>query len=347
MLRRVAVLLALVVATLVVPAGPASAHVGAGPSPTNWAAAIVSVQPRPDGVGVSLSPDGEELTVSSTADELTVPGYSDEPYLRIGPGGVQRNANSPATYLNLTAEGDSALPARADPTAAPHWVDVSPASSYTWHDHRTHWMGSAPPPEVQANAGQEHLISRWQVPLIHGGSTVTVSGTLRWVPPPPSLPWTLSVAVLLVLGVAAGGRRHWAPPMLGLLGVVVAAELAHLATGRWPEEDAVFAVVSSAVPAAAAVILAIVAVRSVRAGTASAPYAAGLAGLVLSIQGLSDVSGFWNSQLPVAGPDWLARCAVTVTIGLGAGVSLGSLRVLRRAGVLTGDATSPGVAAAG
>ena len=45
---------------------------------------------------------GDELElVNETSTEVVVPGYSDEPYLRIGPDGVWRNANSPATYINL------------------------------------------------------------------------------------------------------------------------------------------------------------------------------------------------------------------------------------------------------
>ncbi|MBA3523586.1 MAG: hypothetical protein H0T85_03335 [Geodermatophilaceae bacterium] len=169
-----------------------------------------------------------------------MPGYSDEPYLRIGPDSVQRNVNSPATYLNATPEGDSALPLRADPSDDQDWERVSAEPSLTCHDHRTHWMGS-----------------------------------------------TLLLLLLLL------------------------------------------------------------ALRSIRAVTTSAPYAVGLIGFVLLMQGLSDVSVFWHSQVPSAGPAWLARAAVVVTFGLGAGVTLGSLRVLRGAGALTGGSVSPASTAAG
>ena len=62
---------------------------------------------------------GDEFElVNETVTEVVVPGYSDEPYLRIGPDGVWRNANSPATYLNLDRFGRVDA-ARRTPTPTP------------------------------------------------------------------------------------------------------------------------------------------------------------------------------------------------------------------------------------
>lgn len=164
---------------VVVPAGPAAAHVAGGPVPSNYSGVITSISAPMPGVQVTLSASGDELELRNDSDvEVLVPGYSEEPYLRIGPGGVQRNERSPATYLNATVQGDSALPPQADTDADPDWVTLSSSATFRWHDHRTHWMGTVLPPAVQADPGNTHLISSWQVPLSYGGESVLINGTL-------------------------------------------------------------------------------------------------------------------------------------------------------------------------
>ncbi len=59
-------------------------------------------------------------------------------------------------------------------------------------------------------------------------------------------------------------------------------------------------------------------------------YTAGIGAWLVLLQRLSDVAVLWNSQLPSVGPEWLTRLSVVLTLGLGAGVALGSLRVLLR-----------------
>ncbi len=74
---------------------------------------------------------GNRLRLSNAGDEVvSVPGYSSEPYLEIGPDGVRRNENSPATYLNSRRDGTTPLPERADPQADPSWVSVSSETVY-------------------------------------------------------------------------------------------------------------------------------------------------------------------------------------------------------------------------
>ena len=141
---RVAVVLLGLLAMLAV-ASPASAHVGGGAAGSDYDARIVSVTPEVPGVTVRILQFGDEFElVNETSTEIVVPGYSDEPYLRIGPDGVWRNANSPATYLNLDRYGKAQLPANADADAEPDWEQVSTEPHYVWHDHRTHWMTQRP-----------------------------------------------------------------------------------------------------------------------------------------------------------------------------------------------------------
>lgn len=330
-LFRVRFLLVAAAAFVVLPAGPASAHVAGGQEPSNYSAEITSISPPMPGVRVVVSADGDELQMHNDSDvEVVVPGYSDEPYLRITADGVQRNDRSPATYLNATAAGDSALPPRADPEAEPDWVTVSAAPSFGWHDHRTHWMGAGLPPEVQADPSRAHLVSSWQVPVLYGEQRVLVSGTLTWTPPQSSLPWAMLVVGLVVAAVALGGRPHWQRPMLALLVTAVAAEVLHLALSPLPEDAPVFSTVAGALPAVAALLLTGASGRSLRAGTSTIGFPAGIAAVLVLVTGLSDVSVLWNSQLPSAGPGWLTRLIVSVGVGLGAGVGLGCLRTIAR-----------------
>lgn len=115
-------LLAAVGALVVVPAGPAAAHVAGDSTPSNYSGVITSVSAPMPGVQVQLSVSDDEIQLTNDSDvDVVVPGYSEEPYLRIGLGGVQRNDRSPATYLNATVQGDTPLPPRADASASPEW----------------------------------------------------------------------------------------------------------------------------------------------------------------------------------------------------------------------------------
>lgn len=341
--RSLAVLAA-AFALAVAPASPALAHVGDGPQPSDYSGVITSIDPSLFGVQVSVSSDGELLRATVTGDgELLVPGYSEEPYLRISADGVQRNTRSPATYLNVTVGGDTELPSEADPLAEPEWVTVASEGSFQWHDHRTHWMGAQPPAETVVEPDRSHLISTWSIPLSYDGRSMTVEGTLTWTPPPSSLPATVAIVGLAVTGVALAGRARWQRPMAGLVMLLVGAEVLHLVLAPLPDQSPVFGVIAGSLPTLVAAGLAWVSWRSARAGTATVAYTAGIAAWLILAQGLSDVSVLWNSQLPAVGPDWLTRGSVVVTVGLGAGVALGSLRVLlHRRGERVGVPAVPG-----
>lgn len=86
---------------------------------------------------------------------MTVFGYSDEEYLRIGPNGVWRNANSPATYLDLGRDDDVDLPANAEPrdSSPPQVVaDPEPPSAATacWPGCSRQWQNSCTSPKSRA-----------------------------------------------------------------------------------------------------------------------------------------------------------------------------------------------------
>jgi hypothetical protein len=266
---------------------------------------------------------------------VLVPGYSDEPYLRIGPDGVWRNAHSPATYINLDRFGRVDLPADADAAAEPEWVRVSTQPQYVWHDHRTHWMSERQlPPQVAADPGRGHTVFDWTVPLRHGSTAVEVAGELTWSPPPS--PWLVGAgcAALALLAVAAGLLARTARPLGSLLLLGGAGALWHaLAT---PEPAASVsshagAIASALLPALAAVLVAAIGLRAAWRGRgAMAGLLAVVLGWLLLVQGLPDVDVLWTANVLSAGPEAAARAAVAVLVALGGGLVVGGIAAVRR-----------------
>ncbi len=317
-------------------AGPAAAHVGGEQAGSDFDARILAVTPDVPGLTVRVLQFGDEFElVNATPTEVVVPGYSGEPYLRIGPDGVWRNANSPATYLNLDRYGRAQPPASADADAEPDWQQVSSEPRYVWHDHRTHWMTeNLLPPAVQADPDRSHTVAEWTVPLRHGSTDVRVEGLLTWSPPPaPALVWPVHLGLAL-LPVAAGLLARTARPLAAVMAAGALAAVWHaLAT---PAPPATFgshtgAVVSALLPAGTALLVAALGVRAAVRGRGSmAGLLAVVLGWLLLVQGLPDVDVLWSANVASAGPQVLSRAAVAVLISCGLGLVLGGIAAVRR-----------------
>jgi hypothetical protein len=317
-------------------AGPASAHVGGEAAGSDFDGRVVSVTPELPGVQVRVLQFGDEVElVNGTDTEVAVPGYSGEPYLRIGPDGVWRNANSPATYINLDRYGRTPIPERADSAAEPAWEQVSTQPHYVWHDHRTHWMTEGLlPPQVAAEPDREHVVAEWEIPVEHGGTEATVAGVLTWSPPPsPLLVWPVVVA-LVAGAVAAGLVARSARPLGVLMLIGGAAALWHaLATPEPPVTitSQTGAIVSALLPAGTAVLVAALGFRaSLRGRGAMAGLLAVVLGWLLMVQGLPDVDVLWSANVLSGGPQLAARVAVAVLVTFGVGLVGGGIAAVRR-----------------
>ena len=332
---RLLVVLAGLVAVLTV-AGPAAAHVGGEAAGSDYDARILSVTPEVPGVTVRILQFGDEFElVNTSAEEVVVPGYSDEPYLRIGPDGVWRNANSPATYINLDRYGRVDVPDAAAELEEPDWVRVSTEPQYVWHDHRTHWMSpNVLPPAVAADPHIEHTVARWTVPLQHGDTEIAVAGELTWSPPPsPWLVWPV-YAALALLTVAAGLLARSPRPLGALMLLGAVAALWHAAVTPEPsvtESSHAGAIVSALLPAAMVLLVAGLGLRAaVRGRGVMTGLMALLLGWLLLIEGLPDIDVLWTAHVVSNGPQWVARAAVAVLIALGAGLVVGGIAAARR-----------------
>lgn len=346
--RALVVLLAVLAALAV--AGPASAHVGGGVAGSDFDGRVTGVSPALPGVRVRIVQFGDDLEVDNpTATELRVPGYSDEPYLRIGPGGVWRNAHSPATYINLDIYARAPLPADAVPTATPEWVHVSSEPRYVWHDHRTHWMAQhLLPPAVQADPSVAHTVFRWTVPMAYGTTPVAVTGVLTWSPPPsPGLVWPVYV-LLFAATVGCGLLARSARPLGAVLVVGAVAALVHAAATPAPpvtQGSHAGAVVSALLPALFTLTVAGVGMwAAVRGRGVMAGLAAVVVGWLLLIQGLPDVDALWSAHVLTAGPPLLGRGAVAVLVAVGAGCVPAGIAALRRFREAPAGATEPAAA---
>jgi hypothetical protein len=195
-------LLAALVAALV--ACPAAAGHGDGAA-RGYASTVRTITPKLDGLTVQVLQGDDQLHVrNDTGRELVIEGYEGEPYLRFdSDGGVFRNANSPATYLNQERYGSVELPDSASKNAAPRWEQVARGRAYEWHDHRIHWMSTIDPAKVRQAKDRPHHVFDWSVPGSAGGEPLAIGGSLDYQPPPKSSFNPILIAPLAALVLAA------------------------------------------------------------------------------------------------------------------------------------------------
>src|SRR5262245_45884616 len=227
--RRVLAALPLSALLLALVALPASAHAVGGASPTNYDTRILSISPEVPGVSIRVVEAGARLElVNTSGQDVIVPGYSGEPYLKVGPGGIEENTRSPATYVNQAVDASVKAPPEADPAAEPVWRHVGGGNRVAWHDHRTHWMGTTPPPAVRQNPGREHVINpEWQIDFQRAGQPIVVKGDLRWVPGPSGTPWLVGAAILALVLLLASRTPAWAPVLGGAVVLLILVDVIH------------------------------------------------------------------------------------------------------------------------
>jgi hypothetical protein len=355
---RVAAVIVFAFGLMVVGASPAAAHTVSGMGATNWISKLTAVRPAVAGLRVRVIDLGNKLEVSNTGPDLVVLGYGGEPYLRAGPGGIFENLNSEATYINNSAMGANPVPQGlpTDPSAPPRWRKVSSGHVAMWHDHRIHWMGPSRPPDVRQAPSQVHVQFTWRIELRQGTMPITVNGELLWVPQPSPWPWLAAALALAVVCALLGRLRLWGPVLAVGLGLLVVVDVTHLIGIAWTYSGGLGTVtppgvagklgrfVSASWLSFIGWILAGAAVRLLPRRSIDALYAAAFAAIsTFFFSGLADLTALHRSQAPFLwGARW-DRGTITVALGGGLGIALGSLWALRRARAEFGDA-EPGSA---
>jgi len=174
-------------------------------SNSNYRSNITAVTPAAPGLSVQVLEFADRLQLTNhTGHTVTIYGYQQEPYARVlANGTAEKNVRSPATYLNESFYGDIAVPATADPAAAPQWQVVDRTGSFEWHDHRIHWASPTLPPEVK-DKSRRALIFNWTVPISVAAQRGAIAGQLFWQPESSSAPLAaiISGIAVVLLGIA-------------------------------------------------------------------------------------------------------------------------------------------------
>ncbi|MGH9085924.1 MAG: hypothetical protein ACRDYW_10760 [Acidimicrobiales bacterium] len=138
------------------------------------ATVLDGVEPALDGLEVSVatSVTAQLLVVNRTDEVLEVLADTGEPFLRIGPAGVEANLASPSWYLTNQPFGADRAPDGASPEADPRWARVATDPAWGWFDHRLH------PQDIGPSLG-ERRVARFEVPMRLGDRAVTVRGHLE------------------------------------------------------------------------------------------------------------------------------------------------------------------------
>jgi hypothetical protein len=305
---------------LLSPAHPALAH-GGGSATSNYRTRVLAVDPEVAGLTVRLF-DAQgtiELTYRGSAT-LVIIGYEGEPYLRLSDRGVERNIHSPATYLNQDRYARVALPAAADAKLEPQWELVSTGATVSFHDHRTHWMSSVPPAEVQAEPDRVTVIfERWMIPLTVDGSPAAITGDLAWIPPPSRLPWAGLGLLLAAVAGAAFVLGQWQRVAIAVAGIGTVL-LAIDTVGYWQASNPngaqrLWLIGWPVVAVGATLGLLVVGRRSADRPSALVMVAALVIGVV---GGWDRIDVINHSQLQSANPDWLTRTSAVTCLALGA-----------------------------
>ncbi len=332
-MRRTALIVAVLTGVLALAGTPARAHGDDAPDATAYRTEVSSIWPAQPGLRVRAVEAGARLElINGTGRTIEVLGYAGEPYLQVRSDGAFENVNSPATYVNRTLAGDTAVPAGASPAAAPVWRRVSGDARVRWHDRRSHWTGTDLPAPAKADPARTHRLRDWTVPLRDGVQPIEVRGTLDWVPPPERAPWWIGTLALAALVAAARRAR-------GLLAGVAAAggttTLGYAVARQFDAGVAGVAGLTGGVLTAQAtsVLVGLGALAAAGLTVARRPiadFALALSGAAVAVfAGLANVAVFSQAVAPVPGPDWWARAAVLAAIGAGTGLAGAGLLRLR------------------
>jgi hypothetical protein len=145
-LHQARLALALAGLLVVVLGGPAQAHViGVGGRASNYRTEILDITPPEPGLTIRVLEAGNQLELTNhSGQEVDVLGYRSEPYLRVGPTGVDENQRSPSAYANATPTPPSA--AHQNWTRPPRHGGTGSATSQRRSGMTTAATGPAPTP---------------------------------------------------------------------------------------------------------------------------------------------------------------------------------------------------------
>lgn len=152
------------------------------------------------------------IAENSTGETLEIQDANGEPFLRIGPEGVDYNRFAEEYYLTKWRE-QVPPEVRDNPEAEPEWVHLDDETTYRWLDRRIITMSMDVdqwvPLELR-QAKEDGDVGEWNIPVRMGEAETEVRGTYRYDAPPKGAylarliaePASPDVTVQLVHGTA-------------------------------------------------------------------------------------------------------------------------------------------------
>ena len=288
--------------------------------PTDYLSEIRSIDPPTPSIQLDVL--GGDSFVQLQVDpgtEVMVIGYQSEDYLWFqADGTVLENQNAPSTYTNDDRFGGGIPPANATPDAEPDWREVASDGSYSWHDHRAHWMQTIRP----AGKGVGDQIVEGVIPLVVDGAEVDVTVISTWEPEPSPLPAAAGfLAGLALVGVAVWSwrsNRQWVGsivPVAAFAVVVGVLQFISLPSETGPR------LVWWLLPAIALVASIVGAVADRRGAAFVARAAALVTGVQLVVWGVIKRDGLTAALIPTDAPAWVDRLATASALGGGAALT--------------------------
>ena len=252
-------------------------------------------------------------------------GYDQEPYLRIdGDGTVFRNVRSYATYYNEERFGGSDIPDVVDNRATPQWERVGDGGSWSWHDHRAHYMGSGTP--VGLDPGE--ALPTQIVPVEVDGRRVEIevnitllAGPSWWVPAIGAL-----IGLQLVLLASLAG-----PATSVIAGLLLAGAATVVGFGQYvslPPETGPLLTWWLLPALAVAALVATIAIYG-RSALVQRGLTA-LAGLLLTVWAFVRRDGLTRALVPTDLPMWLDRMTTAACLVGGLALAVVAARELLR-----------------
>ena len=310
---------ALILAAMMVAstAPPAKAD---APGPTNYRTDIVSVEPANAPIKVQMIGGDAFLSLEQLEPvEIIVLGYQAEPYLRFDPDGtVYENRRSPAVWLNQERYGSEEPPSFASADAHPEWFEVANNGRYAWHDHRSHWMNSQPPPS--AEPGDQVLEAT--VPIRVDGQPVTITVASFLLASPSIVPSIVGATLGLAAAAVAWRTNRASRAIFGLLTAGSAAILGSVAFNTVPPETRPSQLLWLLPVIAVIAALALIALRK---RTATTVYLDGFAvtvGGTLAGWGIIRFDALRRALIPSDAPAALDRLVISLVLVVGVALTV-------------------------
>jgi len=138
----------------------------------------------PEGVDIEVieSISTTLSVVNRTNEPVEVLDTEGEPFLRIGPEGVEADVNSVAWYRSNDPFGTGGLPERLADDPPPRFRQVTDEPTWAWFDHRLHPEPRSTVPREALQGGRAAVLADWRIPMRYGGRPLAAVGQVRFRP---------------------------------------------------------------------------------------------------------------------------------------------------------------------